>query len=73
MYDSPPGSNHYSSALYVTPARKTAQHHCNAERKRQPFANLSENDFAPVCRNLFPSPHYQSRDYGQPYNAKLLR
>lgn len=73
MYDSPPAANHFNPNLYITPARRTTEHHCNAERKRQPFLNLSDNDLAPLCRNLFPSPQYQSKDYTQSVNAKLLR
>lgn len=36
-----------------TPPRKPSAHHCNAERKNNPFKTLRENDLAPLSRNLF--------------------
>jgi hypothetical protein len=42
--------------LSCTPAKRTAQHHCHANKKAQPYHNnLSPKSLAPLCANLFGS------------------
>ena len=53
MNGSPLPSNHYDSDDYITPSRKPAQHHCNADKKQRPFVRIDDTSLAPLCRNLF--------------------
>ena len=71
MFDSPPGA-HLPAENYFTPAKRTREHHCNAERKRQPFMPLSDNTLAPLCRNLFSDQGYGMPNYA-PTHARQLR
>lgn len=46
-------SSAYSFSLHSTPPRKPTAHHCNAERKHNPFRALSNTDLQPLAQNLF--------------------
>lgn len=40
MNGSPVSSCHYSHEQFITPSRKPTQHHCNADKKQNPFCKL---------------------------------
>lgn len=46
-------SSAYSFSLHNTPPRKPTAHHCNAERKHNPFRAFSNADLQPLAQNLF--------------------
>lgn len=71
MFDSPPGA-HLAADSFFTPAKRTREHHCNAERKREAFMPLSGHDMAPLCRNLFAEQTYSMPSYA-PTQARHLR
>jgi hypothetical protein len=36
-----------------TPPRKPTIHHCNADRKNNPYKCLNQTELEPICKNLF--------------------
>ena len=73
MSSSPFAACKYSSEVYITPSRKPTEHHCNADKKEQSFVSLSEQDLAPLCRNLFREPTEPARLYVAEISLKSLR
>lgn len=59
-------SSDYSFSLNSTPPRKPTAHHCNAERKHNPFRCITNAELQPLSQNLFGN---YSHSYGQPSNA----
>ena len=73
MNGSPVTSYHYSYEQLITPSRKPTQHHCNADKKQNPFCRLDESVLAPICRNLFEDYVVSIKGNGGGVNAKLMR
>ena len=70
--NSSPSSNPYSHTHYSTPSRKPSEHHCMADRKMHPHAQISTQSLAPLCRILFQDSDFSSHTVSS-VNTKLLR
>lgn len=61
-------SSAYSFSLNSTPPRKPTAHHCNAERKHNPFRTFTHAELQPLSQNLF-----GSHGHAQPNALRALR
>ena len=68
-----PTSHTYTHSHFNTPSRKPSEHHCNADKKLQPTAQIDPQSLAPLCRILFQDPEFSARPAAPAINTKLLR
>jgi hypothetical protein len=45
--------NDNTSWFYNTPSRKPTEHHCNADKKNNPFLTLDTQSVTSIAKNLF--------------------
>ena len=64
----------YEYSISSTPPKKPSTHHCNADRKNNPFRAYTQEELNPIRRNLFGEVSTGSLyNGGSTMTTKLLR